>query len=120
MTREPGPWPCVASLQATSMKGGRVMASTPKVVHVEPGSELDRALDDADENAIQIERDGVRYRLERVVDRTATDIWDGYDPDIARAGMRAAAGTWSDIDVEHLKAELYRAREEGSRSLERP
>ena len=96
------------------------MTSMPKVVHVEPGSALDRALQDAGDTTIEIERDGVRYRLERLPESPAEELWEGYDPELALAGMRTAAGSWSDVDPEHLKAEIYRAREEGSRPSDRP
>ncbi len=43
-----------------------------------------------------------------------------YDAAAALAGIRAAGGSWSDLDAEALKADLYRAREEGTRSLDRP
>jgi hypothetical protein len=44
----------------------------------------------------------------------------GYDPEKVRANIRAAAGSWRDIDAEALKADLYQAREEGSRPFRRP
>lgn len=38
-----------------------------------------------------------------------------YDPAATLASIRAAGGSWSDLDAEALKADLYRAREEGTR-----
>lgn len=92
------------------------MLKEPKRILVEPGSELARLLDEAADGPLLLERDGMRYRL----DREEEDIWAGYDPEAARAGIHAAAGSWSDIDTEELKAALYRAREEGSRPSDRP
>ncbi len=43
-----------------------------------------------------------------------------YDPVAALAGIREAGGSWHDLDAEALKADLYRAREEGTRPLDRP
>lgn len=104
----------------SSVKGGQRMTFTPNVVHVEPGSELDRVLDTAGESEVELERGGIRYRLERISDEVIKDIWTTYDPDVAQAGMHAAAGTWSDVNIEQLKADLYRAREEGTRPPDRP
>ncbi len=105
------------------------LTTTPKTIHVEPGSELDRLLQEAAETTVELEQRGMRYRITRVRDTGGGpslqladehDIWAGYDPEKARAGMRAAAGSWRDIDTEALKADLYRARDEGSRPLDRP
>lgn len=105
------------------------LTTTPKMIHVEPGSELDRLLQEAAETTVEFEQRGVRYRITRVSEPGGRpslhsadehDIWAGYDPEKARAGMHAAAGSWRDIDTDTLKADLYRARDEGSRPLERP
>ncbi len=86
------------------------------VIAVTPDSELAHLIEGAAGRPVLLEKDGVRYRLERDED----DVWRGYDPEAARAGIRAAAGSWSDLDAEQLKAAIYRAREEGSRPLDRP
>ena len=92
------------------------MYEEPETILVQPGSELALLLEEAAGRPLVREKDGVRYRLER----EEADIWAGYDPVAARAGIRAAAGSWSDLDAEELKAALYRAREEGSRPPDRP
>ncbi len=43
------------------------------------------------------------------------DIWAGYDPEKVREAVDKTAGAWADIDADALIADLYRAREEGSR-----
>lgn len=86
-----------------------------KAIRVEPGGEVDRLLDEAAEGPIVLERDGVRYRLDRLEGENDEHVWGAYDPEKARAGMRAAAGSWSDIDAEAFKEYIYRARKEGSR-----
>ena len=91
-----------------------------KTIQVEPGSELDRLLDDADETNLELVRGGIHYRIDRVTPHPVANLWAGYDPDAAIKGMRRAAGSWSDVDAEALKDELRRAREEGSRPLHRP
>ena len=92
------------------------MASEPKTIEVESGSELDRLLDEADEAPVRLVRNGVRYRL----GREAADVWADYDPEATRRAMRAAAGTWADLDAETLKDYVYRGREEGTRPPDRP
>lgn len=92
------------------------MAAEPKMIEVLPGSEVARLLDEAGATPLVLVRDGVRYRLDREND----SIWAGYDPATALAGIRAAAGSWRDLDTEALKLELYRAREEGTRLRDRP
>ncbi|HET7037201.1 MAG TPA: hypothetical protein VFI42_16060 [Thermomicrobiaceae bacterium] len=77
-------------------------------------------LAEADQAPIELERDGERYRLSRIKTVVAEDIWAGYDPEAALAGMRAAAGSWSNVDVDALKDQIYRARDEGSRPLDCP
>ena len=42
------------------------MIQPAKTIHVAPGSELDQVLAEADEAVIELERAGVRYRLNRV------------------------------------------------------
>lgn len=48
------------------------------------------------------------------------DIWAGYDPGKVKKALAKAAGTWADLDTDALIADLYRAREEGSRPDSRP
>ena len=105
------------------------MVQGPKTIHVEPGSELDRILEAAGEAPVELETRGVRYRVVKLEVMTSGhqiqladthDLWKGYDPEKVRANMRAGAGSWHDLDTETLKADLSRAREEGSRPLRRP
>jgi len=91
------------------------VASKLKTIEVESGIDVDRLLDEAERTPLRLVRGGVRFRLAPETDEN--DIWAGYDPERARAGMRAAAGTWSDMDPEELKASIYRGREEGTRPL---
>jgi hypothetical protein len=86
------------------------MASEPKRISVDPNSELGRLLDEASRSPLLVEKDGVTYHVTAKQIRRSGD----YDPREAIAAMRAAAGSWSDIDPEALKKQLYRAREEGT------
>ena len=98
-------------------------AIEPKTIEVVPGSELARLLDEANGASLVLVKDGVRYHLDREPSdpgATLRNPWATYDPDLALAGMREAAGSWSDVDTEKLKEDIYRWREEGSRPPERP
>lgn len=98
------------------------MTQDTEVIHVDPGSEIDKLLDEVDHESVVLVRRGIHYRLTRESLEAADpdDIWAGYDPERALAGIRAAAGAWSDIDTEEMKEYIYRAREEGSRPPDRP
>lgn len=98
------------------------MVHETRIIHVEPGSDLDRLLDEVGNRSIVLERRGARFRLNReplpIADEN--DIWANYDPERAGAAIRRAAGAWSDVDTEAMKESIYRAREEGSRPPDRP
>lgn len=92
------------------------MLREPRTIDVEPGTEIADLLDEAANAPLLLVKNGVRFRL----DREEEDIWAGYDPERARAGMRAAAGRLSTEDAERLKEYIYRGREEGTRPIDRP
>ena len=92
------------------------MTKATHTIHVTPGSELARALQESGATPVVLESDGIHYR----VLRDAYDIWAGYDPDRLLATVRAAAGTLTPEEGEELKELIYRAREEGSRPPDRP
>lgn len=52
--------------------------------------------------------------------REREDIWAEYDPEKVKEALVKAAGKWADLDTDALIANLYRAREEGSRPANRP
>lgn len=92
-------------------------------VHVEPGSKLDRALAEADDREIVLERNGTRYRVDpapHVTIPDEDDIWGEYDPEVVLRSLKEFGGAWSDIDAEALKEYIYRGREEGTRPDDRP
>lgn len=92
------------------------MALRKKTITVSTHGEIARLLDEADSGPLMLEKDGVLYRLDR---ESSADL-PSYDAAATLAGIRAAAGSWGDLDTEALKADLYRAREEGTRSPDRP
>jgi hypothetical protein len=62
----------------------------------------------------QIDRGGVVFRLSREEDITYEP-----DPELVRKTLKATAGSWADLDLERVIADLYAAREAGSRPPER-
>lgn len=92
------------------------MALRKNPITISTHGEIARLLDEADNGPLILEKDGVRYRL----DREGSADLPSYDAAATLEGIRAAAGSWSDLDTEALKADLYRAREEGTRSTDRP
>lgn len=93
------------------------MAIAPKKIYVDPGSELATLLDEAATTPLLLVKDGVSYRLER---EEPEDIWASYDPQKVLKALEETAGTWADIDADAMIADIYRAREEGSRPESRP
>ena len=113
------------------------MAGEPKTIEVEPGSELDRLLDEAAEAPLRLVRGGEEFRLQSVAgDRRAipgegTVSAPGDDhktiarlleqppsaEQVARSveGIRRAAGSWKDIDAEAFKAYIRERRRTSSR-----
>lgn len=87
------------------------MATEPKRIAVDPTSDLARLLDEAAGSSLLLEKDGVIFRITTESPRRRAD----YDPRDTVAAMRAAAGSWKDIDAEAFKAQLYRARDEGTK-----
>jgi hypothetical protein len=94
------------------------MAKALRRIVVAPGSELARLLEIADAEPLILEKDGELYRLGR--EGTEDALWACYDPADVRSAIRKAVGSWADIDADALVADLYRAREEGSRPTSRP
>lgn len=91
------------------------MVHEPEAIHIADDSELARLLKHIEIRPIRLEKDGVVYRVIR-----EDNAWAGYDPAKVRAAVRATAGSWADLDADALIADLYRAREEGSRPADRP
>jgi len=81
-----------------------------KVIPVEPGSDVDEFLKQAEAQPIIAVAHGRRFR----VVREPQDIWANYDPERVRAALRASAGAFSGIDTEALKNELREQRSQDS------
>ncbi len=93
------------------------MLTEPKKIKIKPNSEIARLLEDARDQPLVLESNGVTYRLYR---EELENIWQDYDPEKAKRTIAEMAGSWADIDTDRMIQELYRAREEGSRPETRP
>jgi hypothetical protein len=87
------------------------MASEPKTIEVKPGGELDRVLNEAQETPVRLVRGDDRFRL----DRESDDIWESYDPALARESTLAFSGAWKDLDAEAFKSYIRERRRTGNR-----
>ncbi len=85
------------------------MKNALKLVTVTTETDLPSLLDDAAQAPILLERDGELFRLAREDDIT-------YEPDPVLVGrtLAATAGSWADLDVDDVLANLYGQRRAGS------
>jgi hypothetical protein len=94
------------------------MVAQRKAIKVTPESDLIHLLDDAAEEPLLLEKDGVVFRLS-VADNT-DDLWAGYDPERTRRILREMAGSISQEEAERIKALIRKGRDEGTRPANRP
>jgi hypothetical protein len=85
-------------------------------IHLDPDSELARALALADDQTLLLESNGAHFRVLPVTD----DLWANYDPEAVLVALRAVAGTMSVEEGERIKELIYHGREAGTRPLSRP
>jgi hypothetical protein len=76
--------------------------------------DLPSLLDEAARGPLLLERDGELFRLAR-----EDDISYEPDPALVRETLAATAGSWADLDIDDVIADLYAARRAGSRPPER-
>ncbi len=97
--------------------------TTPKTIRVEPGSELDRLLDETGDVPVELERRGDRFRITRISEGVETpqieladehDFWAGYDPAKVLRAVGASAGALRGVDIEQLKRDLAEERAQDS------
>jgi hypothetical protein len=93
-----------------------MMASNPTPIHVTEETDLRDLLDEAAQGPVLLVRGGDRFRLVREDDDIA------YEPDVelVRANLAATLGSWADVDVDAMIADIYEARRAGSRPPNRP
>jgi hypothetical protein len=95
------------------------MLAEPYRFRIEPDSDLARFLEEAGETPVLLEKNGKVFRLiaERAhsaIAEPAENIWEGYDPDKAKAALRKSAGALHGVDRDELLADIHAAREQDS------
>jgi hypothetical protein len=94
-----------------------LMVHARKPIRIEPGSELDRLLDEAGEAPLDLDRNGVHYRLQRVDTLLPAHIPPTRE-DVARSivGIQQATGGWKDIvDTDAFAAYIQERRRTANR-----
>ena len=92
------------------------MDTTPLTITIDDDSELGRALEAHPHEPITLLKGRRRYR---VID-DPDDVWADYDPERIRVALEKVAGTLSPEVGDQIKKDIRRAREEGTRPLDRP
>lgn|GEM_PF-3579874 len=110
----------VLHIVAQAPESSQTMAIDTTTVSVTANTTLDEVLDAADDTPITIERNGVIYSLARIDPDSNQDIWKGYDPQAVIEMLEDFKHNPLDIDATEWVADVYREREEGSRSDEYP
>lgn len=95
------------------------MAGEPRRIKVRPGSEFERLIAEVGATPVVLDNDGELYLLNRL-EREPEDIFQGYNPELIKEAIATTAGSWADLDIDAIVADIYRAREEGSRPASRP
>ncbi len=75
------------------------MLTEPKRIRVSPNSEIARLLEDARDQPLVLESNGITYRLYR---EEPENIWQDYDPEKAKKTVVEMAGSWADIDTDRM------------------
>ena len=86
-----------------------------KPIQVTAEIDLPTLLDEAAKGPLLLERDGELFRLAR-----EDDIAYEPDPVQVRETLAATAGSWADLDIDEVIADIYEARRAGSRPPNRP
>ncbi len=92
------------------------MAIEPRRIHANPETELSDVLAQATKAPVLVEKDGLVYR----VSPEPEDLAVGYDPAAVRQVLKTYANLLTPEEADERIAEIYRAREEGSRPADRP
>jgi hypothetical protein len=91
------------------------MVSKTTLIRVTTETSLASLLAEAAKGPLLLERDGELFRLSR-----EDDIAYQPDPTYVRATLAATAGSWADLDIDKIIADIYEARRTGSRPPDRP
>ena len=85
------------------------MSTAPRVIHIEPDSELGRALEN-DEQEVVLVSGNKNY----TVSPGSSTSGRKFDPERFRRMLNDVAGSITPEEAERWKEHIYRAREEGS------
>ncbi len=80
------------------------MQATKGISFEEFAQNLERIFASLEEGGEPVIVDWQGHRF-RIIQEEGADIWAGYDPELARAAIREAAGALRGVDLEALKAE---------------
>ncbi len=67
------------------------------------------------QEAVVVERAGVRYRLEYEVSPSASELWTTYNPEQVRRALRESAGALAGVDRDALLDDIRAARSQAGR-----
>jgi hypothetical protein len=96
------------------------MANEPlKKIKVTADSELGKLVDEARRHPVLLEKDGAVYSL-TPHSNDPDDLWAGYDTAKVKEAINTYGGSWKDVDADAMIAEIYAARERGTRPAHRP
>lgn len=96
------------------------MAIEIHTIKVTEETTLAEVLDAADDTPVTIERNATTYTVRRGNAAADEDIWKDYDPQAVIDMLEDFKNNPMDIDTARWIADIYRWREEGSRSEDRP
>ncbi len=88
------------------------MTTRPRRIHIEPGTEIGKLLDEVGSGPMLLEKDGVIYSASEAKDE---EIWSGYDPLAVKEALRQSAGAFAGMDTEQWKRDVRAGREQDSR-----
>ena len=88
------------------------MASTKRVVTVDAETDIAKLLDEMGADPFVLKRNGATWLV--VPDE------DAFDPEAALEALNEAIGGWKDLVSEGAAEDVRRARELGSRPMDRP
>lgn len=91
------------------------MSTKPHVIHIDPDSELGRALENGEREVVLISRNKT---FSVSPDSDTSD--SGTDSERFLRALHKIAGSITPEEAERWKEHIYRAREEGSRPITRP
>lgn len=90
------------------------MVDSMRPVRVTAGSDWAHILDKAANQPLLLERDGVLFRLSR--ENPDNDITYKPDAELVLRMLDETAGSWADLDIDHIIEDVYAARDTGSRT----